>query len=55
MVAAFDEVRRLTKDDRGLYLPLRFSHVQLKYAIDGVGKQLSALSTASYTSAQCSQ
>jgi hypothetical protein len=34
MVAAFDEVHRLTQDDRGSYLSLRFSYVQLKYAID---------------------
>jgi hypothetical protein len=34
MVAAFDKVHRLTQDDRGSYLSLRFSYMQLKYAID---------------------
>jgi hypothetical protein len=34
MVATFDEVHRLSKGDRGTHLSLRFSYVELKYAID---------------------
>jgi hypothetical protein len=36
VVAAFDEVHRLTRDDRCKRLPLRFAHLQLKYALDAL-------------------